>query len=107
LARKVHFIIGLGCLAAVLLVMAVSLGAVRVPVGEATKALLGLETDTRFRIIIHGIRLPHALAAQLAGSRLAAAEAAMQSILRNPLGSPFTLGLSQAGALRSGMEDGL
>ena len=34
----------------------------------------------------------------VAGAGLAAAGAAMQSILRNPLGSPFTLGLTQAGA---------
>jgi iron complex transport system permease protein len=98
LGQKVYFIIGLAFLAVFFFIMAISLGAVSVPVQEVLRALSGLETDARFQTIIHNIRLPHALAALLAGAGLAAAGAAMQSILRNPLGSPFTLGLSQAGA---------
>ncbi len=97
-SRKVWFVLGLALTTAVLWIMAISLGAVRVPAAEVLRSLVGVETDPRFQIIIHEIRLPHALAALLAGSGLAAAGAAMQSILRNPLGSPFTLGLSQAGA---------
>ena len=38
------------------------------------------------------------MAALLAGTGLAVVGVSMQSILRNPLGSPFTLGISQAGA---------
>jgi iron complex transport system permease protein len=96
--RKTYFVIGLALLSLALLVMAVSLGAVRVPVDQVLRSLTGLKADPRFDIIIRNIRLPHALAALLAGTGLAAAGTAMQSILRNPLGSPFTLGLSQAGA---------
>ena len=48
--------------------------------------------------IIWKIRLPQALAAIVAGVGLSVAGVAMQSILRNPLGSPFTLGISNAGA---------
>ncbi len=78
--------------------MAVSLGAVRVPMKEVLRVLSGMETDPRFQTIIYNIRLPHAIAALFAGAGLSAAGTAMQSILRNPLGSPFTLGISQAGA---------
>ncbi len=49
--------------------------------------------------IVRGIRLPQALAAMVAGGGLAVAGAVMQAILRNPLGSPFTLGISHAAAL--------
>ena len=42
--------------------------------------------------------MPNALAALIAGSGLAISGAVMQSVIRNPLGSPFTLGISQAGA---------
>ena len=52
----------------------------------------------RIEIIVWNIRLPQALAAILAGAGLAVSGAAMQSILRNPLGSPFTLGISHAAA---------
>lgn len=96
--RKVFFIVGLALIGAVVLVAAVSLGAVRLSAAEVLRTFAGMETDVRSKMIIFSIRLPHALAALLAGAGLAAAGAAMQSILRNPLGSPFTLGISQAGA---------
>lgn len=48
--------------------------------------------------IILNIRLPRVLSAIVAGAALSVAGAAMQSILRNPLGSPFTLGISNAAA---------
>jgi iron complex transport system permease protein len=98
ISRKAYFLTGLCFAAVVLFIMAVSLGAVRVPMQEILRAFTGMDTDARFRIIIYNIRLPHAFAALLAGAGLSAAGAAMQSILRNPLGSPFTLGISQAGA---------
>ena len=98
IGRKVFFLCLLAALCMLFFVVAISLGAVRIPPMEVIKALLGVSTEPRYEIIILNIRLPHALAAFLAGAGLAAAGAAMQSILRNPLGSPFTLGISQAGA---------
>jgi iron complex transport system permease protein len=96
--RKVYFVAALALLSGVLLVLAIALGPVHVPTGQVLRSLAGMETDARYQVIIQSIRLPHALAALLAGAGLAAAGGAMQSILRNPLGSPFTLGISQAGA---------
>jgi iron complex transport system permease protein len=98
ISRKVYFLTGLCFVAAILFILAVSLGAVRVPMQEIVRVFTGMEADARFNTIIYNIRLPHAFAALLAGAGLSAAGAAMQSILRNPLGSPFTLGLSQSGA---------
>jgi iron complex transport system permease protein len=48
--------------------------------------------------ILLGLRLPRILAAIISGLALSVAGAVMQSILRNPLGSPFTLGISNAAA---------
>ena len=98
MGRKALFMGGLTLLVFFLLICAVSLGTVRIPAGEVIRSFLGLGPDARVEIIIRSIRLPHALAAMLAGAGLAVSGAAMQSILRNPLGSPFTLGISQAGA---------
>ncbi|MFP4444736.1 MAG: FecCD family ABC transporter permease [Desulfosudaceae bacterium] len=98
IGRKIYFVVALLLMTAGLIVLSVSLGAVRVPAPEVIKTFLGLETNPRFVIIVRQIRLPHALAALLAGAGLSVAGAAMQSVLRNPLGSPFTLGISQAGA---------
>ena len=77
---------------------AVSIGAVTIHYKEVIKTLLGFPGSSRFQNIITNIRLPNALAALIAGSGLAISGSIMQSVLRNPLGSPFTLGISQAGA---------
>lgn len=95
---KTGVVVTLILLCAILFVAALSLGAVPVPFMEVARAMAGVETKESWGIIVRDIRLPHALAAFLAGAGLAAAGTAMQSILRNPLGSPFTLGLSQAAA---------
>src|SRR6187431_1192769 len=44
-------------------------------------------------------RLPRVLAAALVGSALAAAGVVFQALLRNPLATPFTLGVSSGAAL--------
>jgi len=80
------------------LVVAVSLGAVALPVGEVLRSLAGGAAPDQVRVIVWNIRLPQALAAVVAGAGLALAGAVMQAVLRNPLGSPFTLGISQAAA---------
>ncbi|MGV3344912.1 FecCD family ABC transporter permease [Enterobacteriaceae bacterium LUAb1] len=50
------------------------------------------------RVIVWDIRLPYALMALLVGMALGLAGAEMQTILNNPLASPFTLGVSSAAA---------
>ncbi len=49
-------------------------------------------------LILYDIRLPVALAAVLAGSSLALAGSLAQTILNNPLASPYTLGISAGAA---------
>ncbi|WP_058913803.1 FecCD family ABC transporter permease [Entomohabitans teleogrylli] len=50
------------------------------------------------RVIVWDIRLPYALMALVVGMALGLAGAEMQTILNNPLASPFTLGVSSAAA---------
>lgn len=85
---------------ALLLAVAVSLsmGATGIALPAVTKTLMGFSVSKRIDMIVWNIRMPQALAAIVAGAGLSAAGATMQSILRNPLGSPFTLGISQAAA---------
>ncbi|MFN2268182.1 MAG: FecCD family ABC transporter permease [Desulfonatronovibrio sp.] len=98
IGRKMFFLLLMSGLTLFFFVLSISLGAVKIPAVDVIKAILGQSQDARFEIIVMDIRLPHALSAFISGAGLAAAGAAMQSILRNPLGSPFTLGISQAGA---------
>jgi len=54
--------------------------------------------DAGTRVIVWDIRLPYALMALVVGLSLGLAGAEMQTILNNPLASPFTLGVSSAAA---------
>jgi iron complex transport system permease protein len=51
------------------------------------------------RVILWEVRLPYAVMALLVGASLGLAGAEMQTVLNNPLASPFTLGLSAAAAV--------
>ncbi|HGM6858994.1 FecCD family ABC transporter permease [Serratia rubidaea] len=54
--------------------------------------------DAGTRVIVWDIRMPYALMAVVVGLALGLAGAEMQTILNNPLASPFTLGVSSAAA---------
>jgi iron complex transport system permease protein len=51
------------------------------------------------RQILHAIRLPKAVTAVLAGSALSVAGLIMQTLFRNPLAGPYTLGVSSGASL--------
>ncbi|PIE52243.1 iron ABC transporter permease [Candidatus Fermentibacteria bacterium] len=82
----------------VMIVAAISAGSVPIPVLQVLKVLFTGTASRQVQIIVLNIRLPQVLAAVAAGTGLAVSGTAMQSILRNPLGSPFTLGISNAAA---------
>ena len=65
---------------------------------ELWRALSAPAADPSTRVIVWDIRLPQALMAALVGAALGLAGAEMQTILNNPLASPFTLGVSSAAA---------
>ena len=87
-----------------LFIVAISVGAVNIPPVDVVKTLFGSQVSDQWDRIIWNIRLPQALTAVVAGIGLSVAGVAMQSILRNPLGSPFTLGISNAGAFGAAMS---
>lgn len=98
--------------------IALTVGSSEMTITEAFKGILGSD-DGIGSTIIWRIRLPRIATAMIAGAGLAAAGACMQTTLRNPIGSPVTLGISQsaafgaafavvilgAGSLGSGMMD--
>ncbi|NLD98939.1 MAG: iron ABC transporter permease [Fibrobacter sp.] len=64
-------------------------------VPEIITALISPEKDTNY-FIVWVIRLPMAIMAVFVGAALGVAGAQMQTILDNPLASPYTLGVSAA-----------
>ncbi|MCM2972567.1 FecCD family ABC transporter permease [Larsenimonas suaedae] len=95
--RRVLILVGLAV--AVLISFAVDLatGPYNYPVTDVIATLFSPENaDTKMRVILWEIRMPVALMALTVGASLSVAGAQMQTILANPLASPFTLGISAA-----------
>ncbi len=63
---------------------------------QVLAALARSPAEPALEIIVWEIRLPTALAALVVGASLSVAGVQMQTVLNNPLASPFTLGLSAA-----------
>lgn len=86
---------------AVVLVLSViadlGIGPARYSIGDVILALMGSpDVPQQTSVVIWDIRMPTALMAVIVGAALSAAGAQMQTILNNPLASPFTLGISAA-----------
>ncbi len=80
-----------------LVLVALSIGAYGIPVARVFGLTRG-GADAHELIVIWNIRMPRIAASILSGWGLALAGLAMQSLLRNPLVSPFTLGISHGAA---------
>ncbi|MGD8366540.1 MAG: iron ABC transporter permease [Desulfobacterales bacterium] len=104
IARKSAFIGASFLFLAAAFLVSISQGAAGIPLSGVVRSLIGAGADHRYDLIIWNIRLPQALSAVAAGAGLAVSGAVMQSILRNPLGSPFTLGISQAAAFGAALS---
>lgn len=75
-------------------------GPVTIPLPDALTILLGGEAARdSWRTILLQFRLPKALTALLAGMALSISGLLMQTLFRNPLADPFTLGVSAGGSL--------
>ncbi|TCK23857.1 iron complex transport system permease protein [Ancylobacter aquaticus] len=95
--RRILLVAGLGALMLVALLFDIATGPSNLPLADVVSGLLNPSgLDAPSRVIIWEVRLPYALMAVLVGTALALAGAEMQTILNNPLASPFTLGVSSA-----------
>ena len=97
----------IGVLVLLVLVLATSIGSVRIPLGTtfsilADKLPLIDITPTwsaNIETIIFDIRLPRVLMAGLVGAALAIAGATYQGLFRNPLADPYLIGVAQGASL--------
>jgi len=89
------------------ILLAISMGSVTVPIYEILRIIfnrifgMGSISDisSTSEAIIWNLRLPRALLAFIVGAMLSVSGAIMQSVLRNPLASSFTLGVSSGASL--------
>jgi len=97
IGRKSRFLWMMTVLIIILFVLGLALGPSSISLGDLL-GLFGKATDEVQKGIILQIRLPRVLAGIVSGMALSVSGVVMQSVLRNPLGSPFTLGISNAAA---------
>ena len=109
--RSVISVIGAAFFAVLSIIFGIGIGSVYVPPREILSAISvrmfgdpmpeGLESTTVN--IIMDLRMPRVILAFLTGAALSASGAAVQSVLRNPLASPYTLGVSSGASLGAGI----
>ncbi len=91
---------GLIMATAVLAVLDLFLGSVKVPLKSVFQIISGSYTGPeQWRIIITEFRVPRTLTALLAGAALSVSGLQMQTIFRNPLAGPYVLGISSGASL--------
>ncbi len=81
----------------VIALFSIGVGSIQIPVKEIIGTIFG-RGELQSQTVIMGIRLPRVTAAILVGAILATSGAVMQCVLRNPLASASTLGVSQGAA---------
>lgn len=95
--RRVAFLILLALISVVSFAIDLGTGPSSLGLMDAVRGALNIDTLSGSQsAILWEVRLPQALLAVLVGLALATAGAEMQTILGNPLASPFTLGVSSA-----------
>jgi len=109
--KKLLLIITLSMMLAFVAVVALGVGAVDIPAWDTLRVLghhlfpdwVDAPHQEYYSTIIFRSRMPRVILATLTGASLAMSGVVMQGILRNPLVSPFTLGLSSAASFGAAM----
>jgi iron complex transport system permease protein len=93
-------LMALAALLALLFLVGLAAGSVSIPLGDAAGILFGGHAaNPVWERILWQIRLPRCLTAVLAGSALALSGLEMQTLFRNPLAGPYSMGISSGATL--------
>lgn len=95
-SKRIAFFLSSMVVLVALGMFSLTLGPTNINLSEVALILIGRGAWDASSVIVWYIRLPRVLSAILAGMGLSVAGAVMQNIVRNPLGSPYTLGISHA-----------
>lgn len=95
--RRVLFILLISIAVLAIGYLSVLSGAMDISIRDLFNLWTGKSDATTWQVILN-IRLPRIVGAIVAGLALSVSGAVIQSLLRNPLASPFTLGISGASA---------
>ena len=93
--KSISFLVVLAFVLLVTILLSLRAGSYETPVKELIKAIFGMSSDRKINLVVRNNRLPRICAAILAGGGLGLAGCILQAVLRNPLASASTLGVSQ------------
>lgn len=93
--RSIRFLILLSSALLLAILLSLLAGSYETPVLELIKGVFGCSQDKKVNLVVQNNRLPRICTAILAGGGLGLAGCILQAILRNPLASASTLGVSQ------------
>lgn len=93
--KSISFLVILGGLLLTAILLSLRAGSYDTPVAELIKGMFGMSADRKINLIVQKNRLPRIITAILAGGGLGLAGCILQAVLRNPLASASTLGVSQ------------
>ena len=98
LVRRVVFIAGCVVLCLIVMAYSITLGTYPITMSEVYHviwdAILNIPQDSTDYWVVVDLRLPRIIGAIVCGFALAVCGTAMQSILKNPLADPYTMGIS-------------
>ena len=93
--KSISFLMALSVLLLAAVLFSLQAGSYETPIGELVKGIFGRSADKKINLIVQNNRLPRILTAILAGGGLGLTGCILQAVLRNPLASASTLGVSQ------------
>ncbi len=93
--KSIGFLIFLSCALILTILLSLRAGSYQTPIGELIKGILGMSSDRKINLVVQKNRLPRIITAILAGGGLGLVGCMLQALLRNPLASASTLGVSQ------------
>jgi iron complex transport system permease protein len=101
--KKWLLLFGLLGLMALISAFAIFFGSYQISILDGVRVLLG-KTEGPASVVISRIRLPRVTAAIVSGWGISLSGLCIQSLLKNPLGSPSTLGISQGAAFGAALS---
>lgn len=92
---SIAFLAALGGVLLLAIGLSLRAGSYETPFWELLKGIFGLSADRKINLVVQQNRLPRICTAILAGGGLGLSGCILQAVLRNPLASASTLGVSQ------------
>lgn len=93
--KSIRFLVLLSVGLVLTILLSLQAGSYETSLVELVKGIFSASADRKINLVVQNIRLPRIVTAILAGGGLGLAGCVLQAVLRNPLASASTLGVSQ------------